>query len=214
MSYLIIGGTLNQQRKQVKQIIKEENVSLKTSNPDLLLISEEDSIGINQIRQIKTFLSKKSWQSQSTKTVIIYQADTMTPQAQNAFLKTLEEPPANSLIIITASNKNSLIPTIISRCQIIRIANEDKTSKEKLNKYWEKWQKITQSTLDKKLGLASKLKKEDLNQFIFALQNQIKKKGSNKLKIKSWLENLITARQMLENNVNLHHVVDWLILKL
>jgi len=51
------------------------------------------------------------------KVCIIEHADTMTTQAANAFLKTLEEPPEDTIIILTTSKRNSLLPTIISRCQ-------------------------------------------------------------------------------------------------
>ncbi len=51
------------------------------------------------------------------KICIIEYADTMTIQAANAFLKTLEEPPEDTIIILTTSKPNSLLPTIISRCQ-------------------------------------------------------------------------------------------------
>ncbi len=51
------------------------------------------------------------------KICIIEHADTMTTQAANAFLKTLEEPPEDTIIILTTSKPNSLLPTIISRCQ-------------------------------------------------------------------------------------------------
>ena len=53
------------------------------------------------------------------KIYIIENADQMTIQAANAFLKTLEEPPADTIIILTSSKPNSLLPTILSRCQKI-----------------------------------------------------------------------------------------------
>src|SRR5260370_14475995 len=53
---------------------------------------------------------------------IVEDADTMNDQASNALLKTLEEPPPTSHLILTTSNPTSLLPTIRSRCQIIRFA--------------------------------------------------------------------------------------------
>ncbi len=53
------------------------------------------------------------------KICIIEDADQMTTQAANAFLKTLEEPPSDTIIILTSSRPNSLLPTITSRCQQI-----------------------------------------------------------------------------------------------
>lgn len=53
------------------------------------------------------------------KVFLLEDADTMNTQAANAFLKTLEEPPGDAVIILTSSKLNSLLPTIISRCQQI-----------------------------------------------------------------------------------------------
>ncbi|MCP4180673.1 MAG: hypothetical protein GY756_23170 [bacterium] len=52
---------------------------------------------------------------------IIYDADRMMIQAQNAFLKTLEEPPKNSYFILVSENPSTLLPTVISRCQTISL---------------------------------------------------------------------------------------------
>ncbi len=53
---------------------------------------------------------------------IIPEAERINIEAANAFLKTLEEPPAHSLIILTSANKDRLLPTIISRCRIIGLS--------------------------------------------------------------------------------------------
>jgi DNA polymerase-3 subunit delta' len=52
--------------------------------------------------------------------VIMSEADTMNQQAQNAFLKTLEEPHANTMLILTSSNPHRFYPTVLSRCQDVR----------------------------------------------------------------------------------------------
>ncbi|KQC03365.1 MAG: hypothetical protein APR54_09510 [Candidatus Cloacimonas sp. SDB] len=53
------------------------------------------------------------------KIILVEDADMMTRQASNAFLKTLEEPPEDTVLILTTSRLNSLLPTILSRCQKI-----------------------------------------------------------------------------------------------
>jgi len=69
-------------------------------------------------RPIQTFLSVKSMLG-GRKVVIIDDAEKMTPQAQNCLLKTLEEPPPDSILILVTSDRHSLFPTIVSRCQVI-----------------------------------------------------------------------------------------------
>jgi len=66
--------------------------------------------------------------------VIIKEFDKASEPAQNAFLKSLEEPQENLIYILTASSENSVLPTILSRCQLININNQPKISKEEIKK--------------------------------------------------------------------------------
>jgi DNA polymerase-3 subunit delta' len=85
-------------------------------HPDFLLISPEGGqIRIEEIRAINDILSFKPFEGRN-KVVIADEADTMNPFAANAFLKTLEEPPKDSLIILISSNPDRLPDTIRSRC--------------------------------------------------------------------------------------------------
>lgn len=78
------------------------------------------SIKIKQVVQIVSDVSKKPYDS-GYKIVIIEHGEKMTPDAQNAFLKTLEEPPAYTVFIILAENQKSLLTTVVSRCQSFRL---------------------------------------------------------------------------------------------
>lgn len=83
---------------------------------------EKDSITIEQIRELHPLLKQKSSKSQIVaRVVIVENADKMTVQAQNALLKKLEEPPSGVVIILTASDKTRLLPTIISRLVIVPV---------------------------------------------------------------------------------------------
>jgi DNA polymerase-3 subunit delta' len=85
-------------------------------HPDFLLISPETGqIRIDEIRAIDDVLSLRAFEGRK-KIVIVDDADTMNPYAANAFLKTLEEPPEDSLIILITSNPDRLPDTIRSRC--------------------------------------------------------------------------------------------------
>ncbi len=76
-------------------------------------------IGVDVIRQfVIDKVGHKPVQGQA-KVFIIRQADRITPQAQNALLKTLEEPPATTFIIMLVSSLDRLLPTTRSRCQLI-----------------------------------------------------------------------------------------------
>lgn len=78
-----------------------------------------DEIKIDQIRQAQERISLRPSEGRK-KLLIIDGAESLNDAAQNAFLKTLEEPPGDCLIILVSSRPQSLLPTIRSRCQEIR----------------------------------------------------------------------------------------------
>lgn len=82
-----------------------------------------NSISIDAIRDLQRFLQLKTVGStkQLRRAVIIRHAHSLTTEAQNAFLKLLEEPPADTLLLLTASHKQALLPTILSRVQTITL---------------------------------------------------------------------------------------------
>ncbi|HPR18441.1 MAG TPA: DNA polymerase III subunit delta' [Candidatus Cloacimonadota bacterium] len=88
----------------------------RTSPWKEFFFSSGTGIRIESIRQLEYKISLSPNEA-TTKIFIIEDADQMTVQAANAFLKTLEEPPTDSVIILTTSKPNSLVPTILSRCQ-------------------------------------------------------------------------------------------------
>jgi DNA polymerase-3 subunit delta' len=91
-------------------------------HPDLLVISpEERQIRIDEIRMIDDALSLKPFEGRK-KAVIVDDAETMTISAANAFLKTLEEPPGESIIILVSSRPELLPGTIRSRCARINFS--------------------------------------------------------------------------------------------
>jgi DNA polymerase-3 subunit delta' len=88
------------------------------NHPDVRFIGQLDKkkeITIQQIREVEKDLSYRSF-SGGRKIVIIDPATLMNVPAQNALLKTLEEPPPNSLIILIGQNAGGLAPTVRSRC--------------------------------------------------------------------------------------------------
>lgn len=213
MAYLIIGGTIEDREEKIKEISQSPAFSFDQNNPDLLIIAPEKTIGIDQIRQIKAFLSKKSWRAKGKKTVIVNQAGAMTRDAQNAFLKTLEEPPKNSVIILAAGNKASLLETIVSRCQIIVL----KTKTEPINKnLLKEWEKLISASLEKKLAFSQSKKEEEikawLEEAIISFQGQLAKEKS--IKTARWLKLLLQAQKMINENIKPQRAIDWLVLKI
>ena len=91
---------------------------LDRNHPDLRLIeplADKKEISIQQVRELERELNYRSFTG-NRKIAVIDPATLMNAAAQNALLKTLEEPPENSLIILIAANAGGLLPTVRSRC--------------------------------------------------------------------------------------------------
>jgi DNA polymerase-3 subunit delta' len=87
-----------------------------TTHPDLHVVESDKQIGVDQIRDaIKKLVS--SAHMSGAKVLIIYHAHTMTESSANALLKTLEEPTANTFLLLTTDKPERLLPTIKSRCE-------------------------------------------------------------------------------------------------
>ena len=97
--------------------------ALSDNHPDIIRVTHEkpNTISVDDIRaQVNNDVAIKPY-SGSYKIYIINEAEKMTPQAQNAILKTLEEPPEYAVILLLTTNVNSLLPTILSRCVVLNM---------------------------------------------------------------------------------------------
>lgn len=96
--------------------------ALSGNHPDIIHVTgTKTGIGVNDIReQVVGDAQVRPYES-LYKIYIIDNASGMTPQAQNALLKTLEEPPAYAVILLLADNREALLPTILSRCVELRL---------------------------------------------------------------------------------------------
>ena len=99
-----------------KYLLKTEHIE---NSPDYINIEPQGaSIKIAQIRNLQTDVIIKP--HGDYKIYVINNAEKMTMESQNALLKTLEEPPIYVIIILITNNKNSLLDTIKSRCDIVK----------------------------------------------------------------------------------------------
>lgn len=92
--------------------------ALSNNHPDIIYVTHEKpgSIGVDDIReQINDTIMIKPYSS-CHKIYLVDEAEKMTVQAQNALLKTIEEPPSYAVIILLTTNQDAFLPTILSRC--------------------------------------------------------------------------------------------------
>lgn len=99
--------------------------ALSGNHPDIIRVTHEkpNTISVEDVRvQINNDIMIKPYNGKY-KIYIVPDADLMTVQAQNALLKTIEEPPEYAAIILLTENAESLLPTILSRCVVLKIKN-------------------------------------------------------------------------------------------
>lgn len=91
------------------------------------------SISIEAIRELQKFLQLKTIGSNPyRRAILIEHAQGLTTEAQNAYLKLLEEPPADTLLILTVNSQRALLPTILSRLQCITISTPSEAALQQL----------------------------------------------------------------------------------
>lgn len=138
-AYLLQGaayGAAGRFADRLLSLIYDNHPQVATrTHPDIARVepqSKSRQILIDQVRErlIQPF-SQTSF-SGGWKAGVIINADRMNVQAANALLKTLEEPPAKSLLLLITNEPQSLLPTISSRCQRINLTSED----DELSTHW------------------------------------------------------------------------------
>ena len=143
---LIIGDNI----KLINQKIK--SITLNQSIIDYELKKIDDLRNLEKILKLKI---------NKPQTIIIHNIDEFTNEVANAFLKNLEEPPNNVSFILHAKSISTVLPTIISRCQIIKTAQIYKCKNKT------KMQKFLSSSIGERFNILSKIKdKEEVVSFL------------------------------------------------
>lgn len=126
MTSFIIHSTDKQKRKMyINNFLAAEGIDrLDIAYLGIESSKNQGSIGIDEIKNLRVKIFLKPIKSEK-KAIIIEDGDFLTDEAQNALLKVLEEPPHHTIIIISAESVEALLPTIISRCQVVALASED-----------------------------------------------------------------------------------------
>lgn len=138
---------------------------------DIFILETQGSIGIEDIRNFQKHIILKPIKGKA-KAAIIKNSHNLTIEAQNALLKTLEEPPANTYIFLTAETANTLLPTILSRASIIFINQEKEFDEQELQIITDQLHDAFSESIGMKLKLAETL-------------------ATDKLKAISWFEKAI-----------------------
>lgn len=138
----------------------------------------EESVGIELIRNLQKNIFLAPLKSPQ-KAVVLVILNTITPEAQNALLKLLEEPPPHTIIILTALTLELFLPTILSRCTVI---SEKETTQEISKKEQQDLEETLETILTEGIGTKLQLaqdygkSREEALLFLKSLQNTVRRK--------------------------------------
>jgi len=193
---------------------------LKVSQFNYIEYFPSPSIGIDIVRKIKEILTLKPFGG-NNRLMVVKEMDKATLQAQNALLKILEEPPANTYIALTTKNVSALLPTIVSRCQLVTVKGEKTKVMEDDNATLKLLKGIIKSSPGQRLLLAAQYSKtkevalDILDQLLILLQSLLHDSTEIKLttsQIASTLAKVESAKRYIEGNVNYKATLDILFL--
>lgn len=161
MSYahLIIGGNQQTRKKKVLELYLEIKPNRKPENdPDTQFLETQTSIKIEDIRILGRLLSLQPYH-QPPKIALIPEAAKLTFEAQGSLLKLLEEPPGQTIFILATSHADNLLPTIISRCQVINLPplSEIELSLEEIKTHQTTLKKILKASPGERIRLIEKI---------------------------------------------------------
>jgi DNA polymerase-3 subunit delta' len=101
--------------------VVREQLAFKSANPYFpISMPRATTIKVNSIREIRKEVSMTAF-GKGRKVFLVLGAEAMNDEASNALLKTLEEPPPDTILLLTAEHPEQLLPTILSRCQLLRL---------------------------------------------------------------------------------------------
>jgi len=197
-SYLLISEKKENNLDWFNNLKDRLNINLV----DICIIDEDKQIKIEQIRKIQTNLLLKP-HSSKYKLFFIHNADNLRKESANSLLKTLEEPPSHSVIVLSASSKDKLLPTITSRCRIIKLKSTDLNSPDE-KKIFSNYSiaNIRKMKLYERFFLAKELvEKDQITNWIKEIVSDLKNNLEDK-KNRAILKKIIKFQKILKTNAN------------
>lgn len=119
-TYLLVSSNIKEITRYIEKLKRDLSISPFAYEE----IVPDPSIGIEAVRAIKQSLSRKPLDGKN-RFIALFDFDRATLVAQQAILKILEEPPPQSYLVLITKNTLTLLPTIISRCQIVKLKDTE-----------------------------------------------------------------------------------------
>lgn len=212
-SFLVISKNKEMAREYTKNFAGEN----KISEIDIYTLETEKQLGISEVRKLSEKIFLKPIQGEE-KIIAVEAFLGATVEAQNAFLKVLEEPPLSTYIFILAS-ENYFLPTINSRTKLIELDRGISLNNEDERNYSSVLESIKTEGIGYRLKLAEDLSKDKnetllfLEKFIVYLRDRMIKKEAKDFKMLIEVTNKY-YKEIKESNVNLRLALENLFLEL
>lgn len=211
-SYLIVGGTGKTRREHAFEKLStllHLPPSAMASHPDVFIL-EGKTVPIHAVRTLREWVARKPFQG-TAKAALILAAHRLTLPAQQALLKTLEEPPQETFLVLTAPSEHLLLPTVVSRCEVQRLASQPLKTTGTLVTLLKQT-----STPAERFHLASRYASpEKALRFVAALIRELRSRlYHNESLPPGSLEEASRAYKRLKANVNVRLTLERLLLKL
>lgn len=209
-AFLIISSAADEIQKEITARQRSWNIS----SWDVVLFPEEGTVGIELVRDFQRELTLAPRNSPA-KMGLVTNMERLTPEAQNAMLKTLEEPPPNTYIVGTTSLPEALLATVRSRMRTVKLTGEA----VKIDPVYEDLvEKIISASPGRRLSLVEPYvtTRDDAKSFVASMISaaRLQLLGHPSPKLVAFTRNLLAAQSQLSVNVNPKLVIDGVVLSI
>lgn len=219
---LLILENTNKIREELVKILALHLEGVKLNHPDILYFEKGVKLGVAEAKKIKEHFSLKPFSAKG-RGVVLEEAGVMTVEAQNALLKTLEELPENAILLMGANSETNLLPTILSRCQIIHLQNPRSpiTPTSEVG-YKTEIKRLLETNIEERFNFIEKLKDKEV--FLKELTSYFRKLLTDQFINKATRQNLtseeitrltkelLQAERWAKQNVNIRAILEYLML--
>ncbi|EKD85378.1 MAG: hypothetical protein ACD_38C00035G0002 [uncultured bacterium] len=210
---------LSPDKERIKEEIQKTLASHiecgNVKHPDILFFPAGEKLGIAEARKIKEHFSLKPFSAKG-RAAVLEDASILTPEAQNALLKTIEELTRDALLILGASSDANFLPTVLSRCEIVRLettglAGGEPTTYEV---YIKEIEKLLDSSFENRFEYVEKIKNKEefLHCLVYFFRQEMLKNAYKKPDVLQFLKELLPAEQWAKQNVNIRAILEYLML--
>lgn len=198
---ILVNPNLSNRQKYLADFL--ESFEINKNHPDVLYINDDNKLGVEASKQIRNHLALKPF-SFEKRIVLLESGHKLTVEAQNALLKTLEEPPVASDIILGVEKLDNLLDTVISRCEIVYL--EDSSEFRVQNSESEIDRFINQDIPDRFKQIE---KMDDREKFLEAIILYYRNKLHQGEKVTKLLNELLIMQQWIYSNVNDRAILEY-----